>query len=103
MYNEIKGKPFLIISYGAQGGDKASDSLAISLKSMFTVVMETRPQLSLAKNEPIEYGMPLDLRQAAGGVLGEQTLKEWEAKEEEILKGFGELKEVLEKGPEIKA
>lgn len=71
LYNEIKGKPFLIISYGSQGGDKASDSLTVSLKSMFTVVMETRPQLSFAKNEPIEYGMPLDVRQAGGGVLGE--------------------------------
>lgn len=70
---------------------------------MFTVVLDTRPQLSLAKNEPIEYGMPLDLRQAAGGVLGEQTLKDWDAKKEEILKGFGELKGFLEKGTEVKA
>jgi hypothetical protein len=70
---------------------------------MFTVVMETRPQLSLAKNEPIEYGMPLDLRQAGGGVLGEQSLKEWEAKKEEISKGFSELKEFLKKGPKVKA
>lgn len=69
---------------------------------MFTVVMETRPQLSLARNEPIEYGMPLDIRQAAGGVLGEQSLKEWEAKKVEILKGFGELKEFLKKVPEVK-
>ncbi|CZR57316.1 related to flavoprotein [Phialocephala subalpina] len=103
LYNEIKGKPFLIISYGMEGGEKASDSLAVSLKSMHTVVMETRPMLSLAKNEPFEFGMPLDLRLAATGKLGDDTLKAWEEKKKEILKGFGELKQFLEKGGEVKA
>ncbi|KAE8444878.1 hypothetical protein EG329_014126 [Mollisiaceae sp. DMI_Dod_QoI] len=103
LYNEIKGKPFLIISYGMEGGEKASDSLAVSLKSMHTVVVETRPMLTLARSEPIEFGMPLDLRLAAGGTLGEQSLKDFEGKKGEILKGFGELKEFLEKAPEAKA
>ncbi|KAF8852300.1 flavoprotein [Acephala macrosclerotiorum] len=103
LYNEIKGKPFLIISYGMEGGEKASDSLAVSLKSMHTVVMETRPMLSLARNEPFEFGMPFDLRLAATGKLGEDTLKAWEEKKGEILKGFGELKDFLGKEPEVKA
>ena len=44
------------------GGDRASDSLKISLESMLSHVIETRPMLPIAKNEPSEYGMPLDLR-----------------------------------------
>ncbi|KUJ22122.1 flavo protein, partial [Mollisia scopiformis] len=88
LYNEIKGKPFLIISYGMEGGEKASESLAVSLKSMHTVVMETRPMLSLVRNESIEFGLPLDLRLAAGGTLGEESLRRWEGeKKEEVLKG----------------
>jgi len=102
LYNEIKGKPWLIIGYGMEGGEKASDSLAVSLKSMRTVVMETRPKLTLAKNGPIEYGLPLDLRLASVGTLGEQSLEDFQAKKDEILKGFGELKECLETVPSTK-
>lgn len=59
--------------------------------------------LSLARNEPFEFGMPLDLRLVGGGMLGEQSLRDWEGKRDEILRGFGELKEFLEKGIEVKA
>jgi NAD(P)H-dependent FMN reductase len=101
LYNEIKGKPFLIISYGIVGGKPASDSLQMSLKeAIYAHVVETRPMLPFAKNEPFEYGMPLDMRQAATGILGEQSLKEWAVKKPEIIQGFGELKEFLVKAPE---
>lgn len=101
LYNEIKGKPFLIISYGIQGGRPASDSLKMSLaQAIYAHVVETRPMLSFAKNEPFEYGMPLDMRLASTGKLGEQTLKEWVDKKPEIVKGFEELKAFLVKEPE---
>jgi NAD(P)H-dependent FMN reductase len=101
LYNEIKGKPFLIISYGILGGGSASDGLQKTLtKGIHAYVVETRPMLEFAKNEPFEYGMPLDMRLASTGTLGEQSLKEWVDKKPEIIKGFGELKEYLVKGPE---
>jgi hypothetical protein len=102
LYNEIKDKPFLIVSYGVDGGEAASTSLMESLKSMFTHVMETRPTLPLARNEPLEHGTYLDLRLAGAGRLGEQSLKDWAVKKGEILKGFEELKEFLSKASEPK-
>lgn len=83
------------MSYGTHGGDKASDSLKTSLEALFTHVVETRPMLPFAKNEPFEYGVPLDLRLAWEGRLGEQSVKEWGEKKSEIAKGFGELMEYL--------
>ncbi|KAH8806333.1 flavoprotein-like protein [Hyaloscypha sp. PMI_1271] len=97
----IKGKPFLIISYGITGGGSASDGLQKTLaKGIYAHVVETRPMLSFAKNEPFEYGLPLDMRLASTGTLGEQSLKEWVDKKPEIIKGFGELKEYLVKDSE---
>ncbi|KAL2075614.1 hypothetical protein VTL71DRAFT_557 [Oculimacula yallundae] len=101
LYNEIKGKPFLIISYGVMGGDKASDSLKITLESMNVHVVETRPMLAFAKNEPFTAGMPWDMIQATQGKLGEESAREWDQTKEEILRGFGELKEFLAKPAEI--
>ncbi|PVH89672.1 flavo protein [Cadophora sp. DSE1049] len=95
LYNEIKGKPFLIISYGIMGGDEASNSLKITLESMYVHVVETRPMLAFAKNEPITSGMPWDMVQASQGKLGDESVKEWAEKKNDIIKGFGELKEFL--------
>ncbi|KAG4436161.1 hypothetical protein IFR05_008365 [Cadophora sp. M221] len=95
LYNEIKGKPFLVISYGIMGGDKASDSLKITLESMYVHVIETRPMLFFAKNEPVTAGMPWDMIQASKGKLGEDTVRDWAQKKEEIIKGFGELRDFL--------
>ncbi|KAK0125400.1 hypothetical protein ONS95_000584 [Cadophora gregata] len=95
LYNEIKGKPFLIISYGIMGGDKASDSLKITLESMYVHVVETRPMLAFAKNEPITGGMAWDMVQASQGKLGQDSVKEWAEKKDEVIKGFAELKEFL--------
>jgi len=101
LYNEIKGKPFLIIAYGTAGGRHASDSLALSLgKGIYAHVVETRPLLTYAKNEPFEYGLPLDMRLASTGKLGEQSLKEWGEKKAEIAKGFEEVKVYLTNDPE---
>jgi NAD(P)H-dependent FMN reductase len=96
LYNEIKGKPFLIISYGILGGGSANDALNLSLtKGIHAHVVETRPKLAFAKNEPFEYGLPLDMRPASTGQLSEQTLKEWNDDKSDIVKGFEELKEYL--------
>jgi NAD(P)H-dependent FMN reductase len=101
LYNEIKGKPFLIISYGITGGGSANDSLQKTLvQGIYAHVVETRPKLPFAKNEPFEYGLPLDMRLASIGTLGEQSLKEWVDKKPEIVQGFTELKEYLTKAPE---
>ena len=104
LFNEIKGKPFLLISYGIRGGVSANDSLAKTLsQGVYAHVVETRPLLFFAKNEPFEYGMPLDMRLASTGKLGEQSVKEWSEKTEEIVKGFEELKDFLVKEPESTA
>ena len=100
LYNEIKGKPFLIISYGIVGGGSANDALNLSLTNgIHAHVVETRPKLAFAKNAPFEYGMPLDMRLASTGQLGEETLKEWNADKSDVIKGFEELKEYLVNAP----
>lgn len=83
------------------GGGAASDALKLTLtKGIHAHVVETRPKLEFAKNEPFEYGLPLDMRLASTGTLGEQSLKEWVDKKPEIVKGFVELKDHLVRTPE---
>lgn len=63
---------------------------------MKATVVETSPALSFSKNGPVEYGFPLDLRQALKGELGDLSKAEWdEGSRGEIEKGFGELKQAL--------
>jgi NAD(P)H-dependent FMN reductase len=95
LYNEIRGKPWLIISYGIMGGYQASDSLKTPLETMYTHAVETRLALSFAKNEPFEFGLPLDMHLAGVGKLGDQSLKDWQEKKSDIARGFEELKEYL--------
>ncbi|KAH8672509.1 NADPH-dependent FMN reductase [Tricladium varicosporioides] len=97
LYNEIKGKPFLIISYGVEGGVAASESLAKSLLSMFVHVIPTKPSLHFSPKEPNAMGLSRDLQLTWEGKLGENSLADWEGKKGEIVKGFGELKEFLDK------
>ncbi|KAH6680553.1 flavoprotein-like protein [Halenospora varia] len=97
LYNEIKGKPFLIISYGVEGGVAASESLAKSLLSMFTHVMPTKPSFYFSPKEPNAMGLSKDLQLTWEGKLGENSLADWDGKKGEIVKGFGELKEFLSK------
>jgi len=97
LYNEIKGKPWLIISYGVQGGLKSSASLKGSLQTVFAHVVETSPALPFStKGEPV-FGLPYDLSLTWRGELGESSLSEWKGKRGEIVKGFEELKEYLVK------
>jgi NAD(P)H-dependent FMN reductase len=92
LYHEILGKPALIVSYGVVGGQKASDALKTSLEGMKLRVAETRPMLFW------HGGQGPDLYAAAGkGVIGEDTLKDWNSeKKEEVLKGVEEFEVLLQ-------
>lgn len=88
LYNEIKGKPVLIVTYGAKGGIFASEMLERVLGGMGLKVCATRPALPFQGHE-----MPQAMVE---GVLGDATKKVWEQeKMAEVLKGFSELEHAL--------
>lgn len=91
LYNEWIGKPVLIVTYGIHGGNLSSDSLKQTLSGMKLRVVETRPMLKFAGPGREELMM------AAAGKVGPKTMEEWEeVAKEPLLKGFGELVELLE-------
>jgi NAD(P)H-dependent FMN reductase len=91
LYNEWIGKPVLIVTYGIHGGNLSSDSLKQTLSGMKLRVVETRPMLKFAGPGREEMMM------AAAGKVGPKTMEEWEeVAKEPLLKGFGELVELLE-------
>lgn len=93
LYNEWIGKPVLIVTYGIHGGNLSSDALKGTLSGMKLRVVETRPMLKFA-------GWPdkSELMMAAGqGKVGTKTLELWEEEgKAPLLKGFGELVELME-------
>lgn len=91
LYNEILGKPALVVSYGVAGGQAANDALKKTLEGMKLRVAETSPML------PWHGGQGPDLFAAAGqGVLGEDSLKDWNGeKKGDVLKGVEELEVLL--------
>jgi len=92
LYNEWIGKPALVISYGIQGGKTANAHLAGTLTGMKLRVAETKPQLTF-KGE----GMTEVMISANQGKIGPLTLEDWEKTAPEgLLKGFGELIELLD-------
>ena len=95
LFNEIKGKPWLIISYGIMGGGKAAESLKGSLQAIGCKVVDTMPQLAFSKKGPLQFGMSEDVLLTMQGKIGEKSLDEWNEKRGEILKGFEELKACL--------
>jgi multimeric flavodoxin WrbA len=95
LYNDIKSKPWMIVSYGVTGGRNAAESLATSLKTIGCEVVDTRPALSFARTEPLFMGMSADLVSAAQGKIGDASLAQWAGMKEEILKGFEEVKALL--------
>ncbi|KAG9235883.1 flavoprotein-like protein [Amylocarpus encephaloides] len=97
LWNDIKGKPWCIVSYGiGDGGKAASDSLKLSL-SCAAVVVETRPMLAFNGEGKNEMGIAKDVQLAAGGQLGEASQKDWEGKKGEFVKGFEEVVEAVRK------
>jgi len=95
LYNEVKTKPWMIISYGTFGGVPAAEALTQNLESMGCVVVNTKPALFFARVEPVVMGMSADLMSAAQGKVGEASLAAWGEKKDEILKGFEEVKTLL--------
>jgi hypothetical protein len=89
LLNEWKGKPLAIVSYGGQGGSKASQQAKEILGGMGLRITETRPQLAFA-NPQAEIALML----SSGKVSAESKAK-WEGQSHEIVKAAGELKELL--------
>ncbi|KAI8633167.1 flavoprotein [Xylariaceae sp. FL1651] len=89
LLNEWKGKPMSIISYGAQGGSKASEQLKEILGGMGLRITETRPQLAFA-NPMADGGLAI----TEGKISPESTAK-WTGQSAEIVKAAEELKELL--------
>ena len=93
LFNEWVGKPTLIVTYGGMGGPNASETLNKVLTGMKLRVVETRPTLSFA-GWPDKSEMIAASRQ---GKVGMKTLEHWEEEgKEPLLKGFGELIELME-------
>ncbi|KAI0490774.1 NADPH-dependent FMN reductase [Xylaria cf. heliscus] len=90
LMNEWKGKPLTIVSYGGQGGSKASQQAKDILGGMGLRLTETRPQLAFA-----------DARAEMGAILNEgkvtpESRAKWEAQSAgDIVKAAEELKELL--------
>ncbi|KAI3323161.1 flavoprotein [Xylariaceae sp. AK1471] len=89
LLNEWKGKPLSIISYGAQGGSKASQQAKEILGGMGLRVTETRPQLAFA-NAQAEIAVML-----TEGKLSAESKAKWEGQSQEVVKAAEELKELL--------
>jgi NAD(P)H-dependent FMN reductase len=92
LYNELAGKPVLIVTYGIKGGSISSESLERTFTGMKTRVVETRPQLSYAGP-----GMAEMFAATGTGKLGPNTIELWEKEgKEPLLKGFEQLVTLLE-------
>jgi NAD(P)H-dependent FMN reductase len=90
LYNEWIGKPVFIVSYGIKGGEISGASLKRTLEGMKLRVVETRPMLKFAPGQE-------EIMMAAGaGKLGQKSSDSWEGEKEVLLKGFGELVELME-------
>jgi len=91
LYNEWIGKPIYIITYGIMGATNASAQLKTVLSGMKLKVVETIVNLGFhgAQAGP-------DMYSAMGGQLGDGSKKDWEVeKKDELIKGYGELKESI--------
>jgi NAD(P)H-dependent FMN reductase len=92
LYNELLGKPVLIVSYGINGGPYASENLKRSLEGMKMKVCATRPTLAFKNGNA---GPDLYTAMSTGS-LGSDSVASWEdEKLKDLLQGFLELKEGL--------
>ncbi|KAG4423433.1 hypothetical protein IFR04_003400 [Cadophora malorum] len=96
LYHAWIGKPIMIVSYGIVGGMGASDALKKTLEGMHLRVVETRVALTFPDADPENHNMSPGLIGAIGGKLIEEVKEKWRVdSKDELLKGFGELKEML--------
>jgi NAD(P)H-dependent FMN reductase len=49
LYHEVQGKPFMVVSYGIQGGGSAAEALKLNLETMGAKVVETRLALKFSE------------------------------------------------------
>lgn len=95
VYNEWKGKPIFVISYGIQGGKNAGDSLITTFKGVKLDVVENRVALKFPGDNPIA-GLNKSVTDAMHGILSKETLEIWDGDHKaEIVKGVEELKAKL--------
>lgn len=90
LFNEWKGKPAMIVSYGGHGGEKAAGQLKQVLHGVRMQVAETMPSFTF----PDRRIMAKASRGEDLQLLGEDGI--WNDKKEDIRKAFGELKALLE-------
>ncbi|KAK2774308.1 hypothetical protein FQN52_004292 [Onygenales sp. PD_12] len=91
LMHEIKGKPALVVSYGVQGGISASEQMTHTLEGMGLKISKAKPQLGFRNG-----GQGPDLFETMKGTLPDTTKELWEKeKVEDVLKGFGEVIDVL--------
>ncbi|KAI1310084.1 NADPH-dependent FMN reductase [Xylaria venustula] len=89
LFNEWKGKPLTIVSYGSRGGSRANDQAKDILGAIGLKITETRPQLAFAN--PMA-----EIRDLMGeGKLSDETKTKWLEQSGEITKAAEELKELL--------
>jgi len=79
LFNEWKGKPIAIVTYGVGGGAKSSDQLKEILSGVGLRVAETRPQLAF------KGGLGPEVFAAMAGKLGEDTRAAWEVDQKDAL------------------
>lgn len=103
LYHEIQGKPFMIVSYGIQGGSDAAEALKQNLETMGAKVVQRMPALEFSKKGEQTMGFSEDVMLTWQGKLGAYSLEEWEAQRGELEKGFADVKAFLLKTPEVKA
>lgn len=97
LFNEWKGKPAMIVSYGGHGGNKAAAQLKQVCQGMRMKVLEEPVCLVFPDKEFIakastgqDLGLDLDLDQVAA-LTTDGKAAVWEAEKEAIRRGFKEL------------
>ncbi|KAI1331950.1 NADPH-dependent FMN reductase [Xylariaceae sp. FL0255] len=88
LYNEWKGKPIAIVSYGIGGGSKSSAQLNEILTGMGLKVTATRPQLVFGGGQTEGFGA------ITTGAISDESRKAW-SESEDLGKVAGEIKELL--------
>ncbi|KAI5862876.1 NADPH-dependent FMN reductase family protein [Durotheca rogersii] len=89
LYNEWKGKPVVIVSYGVQGGRAANDQVKGALAVPGLLVVEPRPTLAFA-------GQADTFAAVGEGKLGDATRADWESNHlDTVLEAAAGLKRLL--------
>ena|ERR1700760_4621604 len=85
LYNEISGKPAIVVSYGIMGGKNSSSSLVTTLEGMKLKVVSVKPNLPFAG-----AAQGPDLFSAAAGTIGADTLALWEKEHNSVITSAAE-------------